>query len=65
MENPEVVPFSGLYSDFDPFVTPDGSKLFFVSDRPVANGRRGNADIWVMNKTAAGWGEPRNLGAPH
>jgi hypothetical protein len=31
---PEVAPFSGRYSDIDPFVTPDGSRLYFSSIRP-------------------------------
>jgi Tol biopolymer transport system component len=61
---PEVATFSGLYSDFDPFISPDGSKLYFVSDRPLPGKRRGNVDIWVAYKTATGWSEPQNLGAP-
>src|SRR5262245_26922460 len=28
---PEVASFSGRYTDYDPFVTQDGSKLFFAS----------------------------------
>ena len=36
---PEAMPFSGEHSDDDPFVSPDGQWLYFVSERP-------NADIW-------------------
>ena len=32
---PEPAPFSTRYSDDDPFVSPDGQWLYFVSDRPV------------------------------
>src|ERR1700733_5539251 len=32
---PEVAPFSGHYKDFNPCVSPDGLKLFFISNRPV------------------------------
>ena len=32
---PEVAEFSGRFGDFDPFVSPDGSRLFFSSVRPV------------------------------
>src|SRR5262245_12852857 len=32
---PRVAPFSGRYWDFDPVVSPDGSRIFFGSDRPV------------------------------
>ena len=31
---PVVVPFSGTHRDVDPFVTPDGRRLYFSSDRP-------------------------------
>ncbi|MFN7949882.1 MAG: hypothetical protein U0Z53_31325 [Blastocatellia bacterium] len=64
---PEVAPFSGRYSDADPFITADGGQLYFISARPAPNAAPGaarNLDIWVMDKTATGWSEPRNLGAP-
>lgn len=44
---PRPAPFSGEHSDSDPFVSPDGQWLYFVSDRPRA--RRSTAtddDIW-------------------
>ena len=59
---PEIAPFSGQYPDYDPLITPDGSKMFFTSRRPF-DGRQ-DADIWVMDKASDGWSEPRNLGAP-
>lgn len=61
---PEVAPFSGQHSDADPFITADGSRLYFISDRPTAERATRGMDIWVVEKTAAGWGEPKNLGAP-
>lgn len=61
---PEVAFFSGQYSDADPFITPDGSRFYFISDRPVAGEAKSDTDIWMMNKTANGWSEPKNLGAP-
>lgn len=61
---PEVAPFSGRYSDADPFITPDDSRFFFISNRPVAGKSKPDLDIWVMEKTGAEWGEPRNVGAP-
>src|SRR5215468_1636658 len=33
--SPELAPFSGKYFDKEPFVTPDGKKIFFASLRPV------------------------------
>ena len=46
---PEVAPFSGQYSDADPFITSDGAKFFFISNRPLqlgenAKGRHGHLD---------------------
>lgn len=61
---PEVAPFSGRYSDADPFITPDGSQLYFISNRSVAGKPQPDQDIWVMSKTATGWSEPSNPGAP-
>ena len=63
---PETLPFSGVYFDVDPFVTADGSRLFFSSNRPVAGENEpGDFDLWVVERDPAGeWGEPRNLGAP-
>lgn len=60
---PQVAPFSGKHFDKEPFISPDGSKLFFASRRPVAGATPNtNFDLWVVEKTAAGWGEPRHLG---
>ena len=61
---PETAPFSGQYSDADPFITSDGSRLYFISNRPVAGKPTPDLDIWVMEKAASGWTEPRNVGAP-
>jgi Tol biopolymer transport system component len=61
---PEVAPFSGQYSDADPFIAADGKQFCFLSKRP-GNGRaKTDNDIWVMNKTETGWSEPRHLDAP-
>jgi Tol biopolymer transport system component len=61
---PEVAPFSGQYSDADPFITSDGSRFYFISNRPVAGKSKPDLDIWVMEKAASGWSEPKNVGAP-
>lgn len=39
--------------------SPDGSTLFFVSDRP---GGFGQTDIWMCKKENGKWGQPQNLG---
>jgi Tol biopolymer transport system component len=61
---PKVAPFSGRYRDADPFITPDGSKFYFISDRPVAGRSSADLDIYVMERVADHWGEPKNLGLP-
>jgi Tol biopolymer transport system component len=61
---PEVAPFSGRYSDADPFITADGKKFYFISRRPGPGKTTPDLDIWVMDKTETGWSEPRNLGKP-
>lgn len=60
---PVVATFSGRYPDLDPFVTSDGSQLYFSSIRPVGGEVRADADVWVVDRTPAGWSEPRHAGA--
>jgi len=61
---PEVAPWSGQYSDADPFITADGSRLFFTSRRPVPGKEKPELDLWFVKKTTTGWSEPENIGAP-
>ena len=60
----EIVPFpynNKEYSVAQPAISPDGKKLYFVSDMP---GGLGGADIYVCEWTGENWGEPVNLGVP-
>ncbi len=62
---PTVLPFSGRYNDADPALSPDGKSLYFASSRPVsADAQEKDWDIWVVDRTASGWGQPRCLDAP-
>ncbi|HSE31196.1 MAG TPA: hypothetical protein VLA93_06435 [Pyrinomonadaceae bacterium] len=61
---PEVAPFSGQYSDADPFITADGSRLYFISNRPVPGKSKPDLDIWMVEKAGTSWSEPKNVGAP-
>ena len=62
---PEIAAFSGIWHDYDPSITPDGRRLYFISDRPRADGKpRHGYDIWYLDRTDGGWGEPKNAGAP-
>jgi hypothetical protein len=59
---PVVAPFSGQFSDIDPFISPDGQRLYFSSIRPVNGVPRLDADVWMVERTRSGWSEPVNLG---
>lgn len=65
---PEVVSFSGdpRYIDAEPHVAPDGTRLYFASNRPrPGRGEEtGDYDIWVSERTGQGWGAPYNMGPP-
>ena len=65
--SPQIAPFSGKYFDKEPFISPDGKRLFFASLRPVNGAEKQNRrdfDIWYVEKTGAGWGAPHRLDAP-
>jgi hypothetical protein len=64
---PAPLPFSGPASrDGDPFLSPDGSRLYFWSTRTTSDGGSptGSSDIWVVDRRADGWGAPRRVGPP-
>ncbi len=48
------------YNVGQPSISPDGKRLYFVSDRP---GGRGGTDIWYCDNLQGEWGEPKNLGS--
>ena len=64
----DIVEFSGKYKDLEPMLSPDGLKLYFVSNRPLSDSivETKDFDIWyVQRKTLHGkWSSPINLGAP-
>jgi hypothetical protein len=63
---PEIIPFSIEYSNMEPALSPDGLKLFFVSDRPLKKNEEAKKtpDIWFSEKAGGQWSEPRNIGPP-
>jgi hypothetical protein len=63
----QTVPFSGTYNDREPRLSPDGGRLFFSSNRPVAPDtvRRRDLDLWFVERAADGhWSEPQHLPSP-
>ncbi len=62
---PQVAPFSGTYSDLEPHFSPDGSRLYFASNRPLAeSGEPKDFDIWYVDRLDTGWSDPVNIGSP-
>ncbi|MEM8668176.1 MAG: hypothetical protein AAGG48_11710 [Planctomycetota bacterium] len=53
------------YKYVDPHFSPDGKRLYFIYTKPE-NGKPRNQrfDIWFVERTGKGWGEPVNIGAP-
>jgi peptidoglycan-associated lipoprotein len=71
--SPEPLPFCGPSATYDcanPALSPDGKKLYFVSDMPgsyqdpLLNPLERTQDIYVVNYASRGktWGPPINLG---
>jgi len=62
---PLTVSFSNdEYSDFNPYLSPDGTKLVFASNRSISEDAKLNAgcDIFLIKRTKNGWGEPVSFG---
>lgn len=71
---PAIAPFSGQWLDHDPTMSPDGSYLVFVSNRPVTPGADALAatvkgktiparggHLWRVDRKGNGWGTPVHL----
>jgi len=60
---PGVVPFSGRWNDWDPFLSPDGKRLYFVSARPLDSTSKvisRKSHLWYADHL-----EGDNWSAPH
>ena len=54
-----ILPFSGDYNDIEPFFAPDGSCLYFASNRPMdKDSTRTDYNLWRVNRKPNGWGLP-------
>ncbi len=65
---PELLPFCDKYMYMEPFLTQDGKRLYFASDRPLSDtsDQRKDFDIWYVerNRPDIPWSAPLRLGAP-
>lgn len=62
---PQPVPFSDpRFSDSDPWLTPDGHTLYFVSNRPLqGDAPRKDLEVWRVAIGDDGFGPPEHLAA--
>lgn len=64
-DTPVDASFAGDGVEADPFITPDGKLLYFISTRSTDGQRHKDLDIWRVDRQADGkWGEPRRLPEP-
>ncbi|MGB0896374.1 MAG: TolB family protein [Flavobacteriaceae bacterium] len=65
---PVLASFSGEFKDLEPYLSPDGLRLYFASNRPLskAENKTKDFDIWVVTRKSSteSWSDPMNLGAP-
>lgn len=63
---PKVASFSGMYKDLEPFLSPNGLKLFFASNRVDNTSKeiKKDIDIWYVERTSLNdkWSVPKNIG---
>jgi len=63
---PHVVAFSGRWGDWDPFLSPDGRQIYFVSNRPLdttgENKFKRSTHLWYADRLGEdSWSEPQCL----
>lgn len=62
---PKVASFSSIYADSEPFITPDGKRLYFGSRRPLEDNEiPKRPHIWITDRINSEWSKPRRLGSP-
>ncbi len=62
--DPEVVLTDAEHSFADPFLSKDGTRLYFISTTPADEKvENKNFDLWYARRTWQGWSDPINLGA--
>lgn len=61
---PQVMPWSGVHHEFDPCLSPDGKRLFFISDRPIHGEKKTDYDVWMLERRGKRWSDPIHLPEP-
>ncbi|MEL7118017.1 MAG: exo-alpha-sialidase [Bacteroidota bacterium] len=61
-KEPQVLPFSGVHQDIEPFFSPEGNRLYFASNRPINSYSESNDyNIWFVDRLNDKWSEPQAL----
>jgi hypothetical protein len=65
---PKLINFTSKFRDIEPFLSSDGLKLYFSSNRPLHDSvsKPKDYDIWYVERLnlKSDWSAPKNLGAP-
>jgi hypothetical protein len=64
---PRTASFSGKYNDADPFISSDGTRLYYASNRPpedyIGAESVANMNLWVVERVSdTTWSAPKSLG---
>lgn len=56
---PEPASFSGRFHDREPYVSPDGNRVYFASRRPLrGRAQKQDFDIWYVERRGESWSDP-------
>ena len=58
---PKLAPFARDITEYEAFISPDGTKVFYNSDRAKPQGGQAVGEIWYSEKTGSGWSEGKYL----
>lgn len=61
---PEPAPIPGDFREVGPFISKDGAKFYYASNRPLNENESPmqSMDMWVMEREGDRWGKPMHLG---
>jgi hypothetical protein len=57
--NPEVASFSGTYRDAAPYLSPNGTTIYYDSKRPSNKVANNSINIWTSTRKNNRWSEPK------
>ena len=61
---PEPASFSGRFHDREPYVSPDGNRVYFASRRPLhGRAQKQDFDIWYAERHGERWSDPVRVDA--